>query len=178
MNLANADLWREAAALATYTSRQAPDNDGLRWLSILVNRTATLRFAHMGSPGQPLLTTVLAGEYGRALDLMRLHNPREVFALDGPLIVGTAAEQDLAAMADTILGYSERALDERPDDPAIHAVRALGLVLRSPEKLGPARTEVNRALGLAPADNFLQQAKEYLDSIQRVPGTAPRATRP
>ena len=178
VNLAYADLWREAASLAIDTSRQDPDNDGLRWLSILVNRTAALRFAHMGSPGQPLLTTVLAGEYGRALDLMRLYNPREVFALDGPLIVGTAAEHDLAAMADTILGYSERALVERPDDPSIHAVRALGLVLRSPEELGPARTEVDRALGLAPDDNFLQQAKEYLDSIERVPGTVPEPLGP
>ena len=81
-------------------------------------------------------------------------------------------------MADTILGYSERALVERPDDPSIHAVRALGLVLRSPEELGPARTEVDKALGLAPDDNFLQQAKEYLDSIGRIPGTAPEPPNP
>lgn len=173
VDLANADLWREAASLATDTSRQDPDNEGLRWLSTLVNRTAVSRLSHMGSPGQPLLTAVLAGEYERALDQMRLHLPADVFALDGPLIVGTAAETDLAPMADTILGYSERAIVQRPDDPAIHAVRSLGLVLASPGNLHPARMEVERALELAPGDSFLQQAKEYLDSVDGVPGTEP-----
>ena len=139
VSLAQADLWREAAALAVRTASEAPDDDGLRWLSILVNQTAAARLGHAGSPGQPLLTNVLAGEYAAGLDLMRAHPPAEAFALDGPLIVGTAAETDITTMAVEILDYSERALAQRPDDAAIHAVRALGLALASPDDLDQAR---------------------------------------
>ena len=63
--LAEADLWREAAA---ETARLASAGENLRWLSILVNRTAAARLDHAGSSSQPLLTHVLAGEYGPALD--------------------------------------------------------------------------------------------------------------
>ena len=175
VSLAQADLWREAAALAVRTASGAPDDDGLRWISILVNQMAAARLGHAGSPGQPLLTNVLAGEYGAALDLMRAHPPAEAFALDGPLIVGTAAELDLSTMAVTILDYSERALAERPDDASIHALRALGLALASPDELDRAREAAARALELAPADEFLQQASAFLESAERAPGLPPEA---
>ena len=112
--LAEADLWREAVALAVETASVSPDHDGLRWLSILVNQMAARRLGNAGSPGQPLLTNLFAGEYGAALEQMRAHAPSEVFALDGPLISGTAAETDLATMAVAILDYSERAHGQRP----------------------------------------------------------------
>lgn len=168
--LAEADLWRQAAALAVATARRAPRDDSMRWLSILVNHTAAARLGHAGSPGQPLLTHVLAGEYDAALDLMRAHAPGTVFALDGPLIDGTAAEADLATMAVTILDYTERALTQRPDEASIHAVRALGLALASPDDLDGAREAASRAARLAPGDSFLQAAVAYLDSIERAPG--------
>ena len=173
--LAQADLWREAAALAVQTASGTPDDDGLRWLSILVNQMAAARLGHAGSPGQPLLTNVLAGEYAAALDLMRAHPPAEAFALDGPLIVGTAAETDIATMAVEILDYSERALAERPDDVAIHALRALGLALASPDQLDQAREAAARALELAPADEFLQQVSAFLEAAERAPGLPPEA---
>ena len=48
VSLAQADLWREAAALAVQTASGAPDDDGLRWLSILVNQMAAARLGHAG----------------------------------------------------------------------------------------------------------------------------------
>ena len=173
--LAEADLWREAAALAVQTASGTPDDDGLRWLSILVNQMAAARLGHAGSPGQPLLTNVLAGEYAAALDLMRAHPPAEAFALDGPLIVGTAAETDLTTMAVELLDYSERALAQRPDDASIHAVHALGLALASPDQLDQAREAAARALELAPADEFLQQVSAFLEAAARAPGLPPEA---
>ena len=164
--LAGADLWREAAALAVQTASGTPDDDSLRWLSILVNQLAAARLGHAGSPGQPLLTNVLAGEYAAALDVMRAHPPAEAFALDGPLIVGTAAETNITTMAVTILDYSERALAQRPDDASIHAVRALGLALASPDDLGQAREAAARALDLAPADEFLEQVSAFLEAAE------------
>ncbi len=168
--LARANLWREAGTLAVETSRLMPEHEGLRWLAIAVNRTAALRVAYAGSSGQPLLTNVLAGEYGAAYALMRALTPAEAFALNGPLISGTAAETDLPTMVAYLLFYADEALKVRDDDPAIHAVRALGQVLASPDELSRARSSIGRALRLTPDDPFLQQAKEYLDSIEVAPG--------
>ena len=78
---------------------------------------------------------MFAGEYGAAADLMRALEPAQAFALDGPLIAGTAAEQDLSTMAVQLLDYTERALAVAPDRADIHAVRALGLALASPDDL-------------------------------------------
>ena len=172
VSLAEADLWRQAGALAVATSRRSPGHDGLRWLSILVNQTAALRLAHAGSPGQPLLTNVLAGEYAAALEVMRPHPPEGAFALDGPLISDTAAELDLTTMAVTILDYTERALSQRPDEASIHAVRALGLALASPDQLDPARASARRAAELAPADAFLRQVAVFLEGAGQAPGDA------
>ena len=176
--LAEAGLWRQAAALAVATSRRSPRDDGLRWLSILVNQTAAARLAHAGTPGQPLLTSVLAGEYAAALDLMRAHAPATAFALDGPLVAGTAAELDLATMAVTILDYTGRALTQRPDEASIHAVRALGLAFASPDDLERAREAAGRAAELAPGDSFLRQVASYLDSIDQPPGVPPELPEP
>ena len=178
VRLAEANLWRDAAALAIETSRRAPDHEALRWLSTLVNRMAALRIAYAGSPGQPLLTNVLAGEYGAAFAFMQALTPAEAFALNGPLISRTAAETDLPTMVSYLLFYADEALKVRDDDPAIHAVRALGQVLASPEELSRARSSIGRALRLAPDDPFLQQAQAYLESIEVAPGLPPDAPDP
>lgn len=168
--LAGANLWRDAAALAVETSRRAPEHEGLRWLSIAVDRIAAARLAYAGSAGQPLLTHVLAGEYGAAFALMEALSPEEAFALDGPLVSGTAAERDLPSMVAYLLFYADEALKVRGDDAAIHAVRALGQVLASPDELNRARSSVGRALRLAPDNRFLQEAEAYLDAIEVAPG--------
>ena len=178
VKLAEANLWRDAAMLAIETSRRAPEHEGLRWLSIVVNRMAVLRLAYAGSPGQPLLTNVFAGEYGAAFALMQALPPEEAFALDGPLISGTAAETDLSTMVAYLLFYADEALKVRGDDPAIHAVRALGQVLASPDDLARARSSIGRALRLAPNDRFLQEAAAYLESVEQAPGLPPEAPAP
>ncbi len=172
VRLAGANLWRDAATLAITTSQRAPDNADLRWLSILANRNAALRLGYAGSPGQPLLTSVFAGEYGAAFALMAALPPEEAFALDGPLISGTAAETDLESMVAYLLFYADEALKVRNDDPAIHAVRALGQVLASPDDLARARSSMARALRLAPDDAFLQGSQAFLESIEVAPGAS------
>lgn len=170
VRLAGANFWGDAALLAIETAKQAPDHEGLRLLSVAVNRTAALRLAYAGSPGQPLLTNVFAGEYGAALALMAALPPEKAFALDGPLISGTAAEGDLESMVAYLLFYADESLKVRNDDPAIHAVRALGQVLASPDDLARARSSIGRALRLAPDDGFLQAARAFLESIDVAPG--------
>ncbi|MYB42561.1 MAG: polysaccharide deacetylase family protein [Chloroflexi bacterium] len=173
--LAEAHLWREAAARAVHAAGEVPGHDGLRWLSILVNQVAAARLGHAGSPGQPLLTHVLAGEYAAALDLKRGHPPAQAFALNGPLIIDTAAEHDLTTMAVTLLDYSERALEQRPDDAAIHAVRALAFALASPDQLDRAREAASRAIELSPDDDYLHELAAFLESAERAPGVHPEA---
>ena len=168
--LAKADLWREAAAAAVDASRAFPESAEVRWLSILINWTAVARLNYGGASGQPLLTLVFAGEYAAAADLMRGLAPAQAFALDGPLIAGTAAEQDLSTMAVQLLDYTERALAVAPERADIHAVRALGLALASPADLSGARSALAQAATLAPDDAFFQASRDFLDSVERAPG--------
>lgn len=180
VELARAGLWRKAAEIAIATARAAPGDEGLRWLSILVNRTAAARLAHAGSPGQPLLTTVLAGDYDAALALMAAHHPVRTFALDGPLVAGTAAsdEAGLRDLAARLLDATERALAVQPDDAAIHAVRGLALAIASPDDLARTRAAIATAVVLAPDDAFLANARAYFQSVNRAPGLPADAPAP
>ena len=170
VSLVAADLWREAAAGATALSEQSPLSQGTRWFSILTNRIAAARLAHAGSPGQPLLTRVFAGEYAAALELMRALGPAEAFAVDGPLIVGTAAEEDLATMAVHLLDFTSRALAVAPERADVHTVRALGLALASPDDLSGAVSAMADATALAPDDAFLRASRDFLQGVDRAPG--------
>ena len=171
--LARAGLWREAALAAIATAKQVPESAEVRWLSVLVNRTAAARLIHAGSIAQPLLTMVFAGEYGAAADLMRALDPAQAFALDGPLIVDTEAERDLSTMATQLLDHTTRALAAAPDRAEIHAVHALALTLASPDDLAEARAAMQRAAELAPDDAFYEASHAFLEDAQQAPGTPP-----
>lgn len=171
--LARAGLWRDAALAAIAAARQAPGSAEVRWLSVLVNRTAAARLLHAGSVAQPLLTTVFAGEYGAAVELMRAHDPAQAFALNGPLILDTEAERDPATMATQMLDHTTRALDAAPDRAEIHAVHALSLTLASPDDLSRARSAMQRAVELAPDDPFFAAASDFLVGVPQAPGTPP-----
>ncbi len=176
--LVGADLWREAAAAAASAAGQAPDVDDLRWLSILINRTASLRLASAGQIRQPLVTAVFAGEYRAAVDLMRAHEPPQTFALNGPLVVGTAAEHDVSTLAVRLLDFTERALALEPQRAAAHAVRALGLALASPDQLADARAAMRRAAELEPDDAFYSASLTFLQSVDQAPGEPPQPPGP
>lgn len=180
VELAGAGLWRKAAEIAIATARAAPGDEGLRWLSVLVNRTAAARLAHAGSPGQPLLTTVLAGDYDAALELMAAHHPVRTFALDGPLVAGTAASDEggLRELAARLLEATERALAVQPNDAAIHAVRGLALAIASPDDMARTRAAIATAVVLAPDDAFLANARAYFQSVNRAPGLPADAPSP
>ena len=65
-------------------------------------------------------------------------------------------------MADYLLDYTGRALEVRPGDASIHAVRALGLALESPDDLSRAHEAMRRAHELAPADAWIEAAEAFL----------------
>ena len=78
-------------------------------------------------------------------------------------------------MAVTILDHTERALGQRPDEAAIHAVRSLGLALASPDDLTRAREAARRASELAPGDADLRRIAAFLGAADRAPGLPPAA---
>ena len=160
--LADADLWVEAASLASVLAAQASDDVALRWWTVLIRKIASMKADHAAQSGQPLLTAVFAGDYAKAFELMRAHPPAAVFSPEGPLLAGTAAEGLHETMAHYLLAYTGRALSIRPVDPSIHAVLALALAFNSPGDLTAAREAMDRAVALAPAVEYLRQAQAHL----------------
>lgn len=166
--LVGADLWLDAASLSRDVAARAPDNQQLRRQSFVIGEVAAARLAHAGQSGQPLLTTVFAGEYAQAFELMRVHPPAELFSWGSPLVVGTAAQASHWALAPLLLDHTERALAVRPKDPHIYAVRSLALAFSSPEDLAAARQAVDAALELAPTVDYLRQVQRHLRSTDRL----------
>ena len=166
--LVGADLWRDAASLARDVAARAPDDPRLRRQSFVIGEVAAARLAHAAQSGQPLLTTVFAGEYAQAFELMRAHPPAELFSWESPLVVGTAAQAKHWALAPHLLDHTERALATRPKDPHIYAVRSLALAFSSPENLAPARQAVDAALELAPTVDYLRQVQRHLRTTDRL----------
>ena len=160
--LVDADLWVEAASLASVLAAQASDDMALRWWAVLIRKVASMRADHAAQSGQPLLTAVFAGDYAKAFELMRAHPPAAVFSPESPLLAGTVAEGLHETMAYYLLDYAGRALSMRPYDPFIHAVLALALAFNSPGDLTAARDAMDRAVALAPAVEYLRQAQAHL----------------
>ena len=165
--LAKGDLWRLSAAAIQEAANSLPGNENLNWLATLLQENSRIRLAHAGSPNQPLLTNVIAGEYAAALDLMRKYDPAVLVDPHGPLIKGTAAESDPNRMAAIILDYTDRALEHHPAQAPIHALRAIGLSLTGPDSQDRARGSAASAFRLAPADPLVQQIAEYFDVANR-----------
>ena len=59
----------------------------------------------------------------------------------------------------------------RPGDAAIHAVRALGLTLESPDDLSMAHGAMRRAHELTPTDAWIEAAEAFLRSAAGEAGT-------
>ncbi|MDO9445897.1 MAG: hypothetical protein Q7K37_11325, partial [Dehalococcoidia bacterium] len=91
VRLVEADLWREALATIESARTAAPDDTVILWNAIQIRRVAAVRLAQAGTPQQPLVTNVLAGEYGPALELIRGLSPAEAFDANGPLVSDTVA---------------------------------------------------------------------------------------
>lgn len=160
---ARADLWRRASEASFLAIQEAPGDDEVEWLHLAISRMSDVRLTEAGSPAQPLLTWVLAGEYDAAVALMKQHTPEEVFSVTGPLIAGTAAEGGWEEVTgDYLVDFSTRAIEVDPTLAAAYATRALGHILANPEDWASALADMEEAATLAPGDAFYREARDYL----------------
>ena len=157
-----ADLWIDASQLSTKLSARARNDVSLRWLSILIERIASLNTDSVSWSSVPLLSAVLGGDYARAFEMMRANVPNMAFSAEGPLIVETTSDGLGGDVTDYLFDYTERALEVRPDDPHIHAVRALALAVDSPDDKTAGVGALERAVSLAPDVEWLRQAQSFL----------------
>ncbi len=167
--LVEADLWSRAQTTIESALAVAPTNEVVAWDYRLVRRIASERLAQAGSPQQPLLTFVLAGEYAQAAALMAALPPEQVFDRAGPLIEGTQAVGWEEAMGLYLIDYATRALAMDGSLHEAHAVRALGHLLVRPDAWADALIEMDAALELQPGNAFYQAAVAYL--LEQAGGT-------
>ena len=160
--LVEADLWREALTMIEAAHAAAPDDTEILWNAIQIRRVAAVRLAQAGAPQQPLVTSVLAGEYGPALELIRGLSPADVFDADGPLVSDTVAIGWQEAMGQYLIDHATRALAVSPDLHEAYAVRAVGQVLLRQGAWGEALADMDAAAALQPDEPFYQAAIEYL----------------
>lgn len=160
-----ADLWREAAATFQEAVQLDPSDQEVWWMSLLAGRIADARLAHAGAAAQPLLTHVLAGEHDAAAELMRAVDPADAFDPTGALMAGTDGLRAPGRMAELLIDYASRAIGYDPERHAAYVVRALGVLLDDPDRIGEARADLEHALELQPEDDFYQAALAYLEEI-------------
>ncbi len=158
-----ADRWQVALDAIEAAREADPGHRDIAWNARLIGRIAAERLAQSGSPQQPLVTAVLAGDYAEAFLLMRAHVPAQVFALDGPLVAGTVAVGWEDTMGTYLVDYATRAIALEPDLAEAYLVRALGRIYADPDDAwGEALTDADRALALQPSDAFTQAVVAYL----------------
>ncbi|MQC25738.1 MAG: hypothetical protein DWG78_02210 [Chloroflexi bacterium] len=161
--LVEADLWREARGIIQEALALEPANEQLQWSARVVTRTADERLAQAGSPPQPVVTNLLAGEYGSIVALMRALPPADVFDPEGPLVAGTVAEGWEGLMGEYLIDYASRALALDPARHEAFVARALGQVLLDPATgWGLALADIDAALAIAPDDAFYQACQTFL----------------
>lgn len=164
--MVEADLWVDASLLSAELSAQVPDDVSLRWSSVLIKRIASLNTDNVSWSQMPFLSTVFAGDYALAFEMMRANFPEMAFSPEGPLTVGSTPDgkRDYVRddVAEHLLDHTGRALTVRPDDPDIHAVRALALSVVSPDDGTATLAALDRAAALAPGIEWLRSAQSFL----------------
>ena len=106
VELAEADLWRDAAAAIDRALSLADGNEAVTASGALIDATATRRLAHAQESPFSLLALVLAGEYEAAVELLRELAPAAIFDRAGPVVAGTVADGHVDALASALVDYA------------------------------------------------------------------------
>ena len=176
MDLAEADLWREADAAIIEAVLLAQADAGvtsadatiLEWDRILIDIIGSRRLTHIARSDYPLLAAVFAGEHSDAVDTIRRFAPAEVFSRSGPLLAGTVAAGFPGILASYLIDYAGRAVLAQPDLAPAYFLRALGTYLLDGTTNSQTRADARRALALAPVDSLYRAVVEFLeDSASR-----------
>jgi tetratricopeptide (TPR) repeat protein len=162
IDLAQAELWKDARMIINEAVHQEPDNEIIRWNEAVIETIADARENARSS--YPLMDWVFFGDYEAVLNNMRTYAPSEIFSRQSPLIVGTSAEGSEASMAETIQTFTSSALALRPDMASAYFLRGWAIYLRD-QNVPAALADVQKAAELAPDDPLFASALAYLQSL-------------
>ena len=156
-------LWKEAMAAVDEGRQLKLDDPTFEWNGIVIELNAEAKRKAADDPefGYSILDQIFYGDYEAAVDVMRAYAPDEIFTLDTPLIIGTAAEGSTELLADWITRTATSALSVQPELAPAHYLRgwASYLATQDPEL---AVRAVALAAAFAHDDPFYQESIAYL----------------
>lgn len=165
--LADAGLWQDAGMLTSeIDAANASIQDATAtWNSALIGLTAEARAAQARRGSYPLLGSVFYGDYTAVIGIFSGYSPEEIFSLPNPLIVGTVAEGFEQALVESIVSYTTRALQQKPDLATAYFLRGWAHYLQDPQSTS-ALADVQQAADLEPAQALFTQSLTLLGQQQ------------
>jgi hypothetical protein len=161
VNLAGAELWKEAQATAAQALALAPQDPTVIWNAALIGLYAEAYQSQLKDSPYPLLVQVFYGDYAAALDVMRPYPADQIFASDTPLVTGTIASGWEDALSERITMGTTRALAVEPNLAAAYFLRGWATHLVRPGD-PQVKTDIEKAAALAPDEPLFAASLAYL----------------
>jgi hypothetical protein len=161
VELAQAGLWKDARTTIAQAQALQPKDPTVGWDAALIRLHADAREEQARSGPYPLLGNVFFGDYAAALDVVRPYTPAQLFDPDGPLVVGTVAEQWLPQLVEAVETTATAALKAQPDLAAAYFLRGWAAYLNQPGS-SEALADLQRAATLAPSEPLFARSLQYV----------------
>jgi hypothetical protein len=161
VQLAGAELWKEAQAAAEKALALAPQDPTVVWNAALIRLYAEAYQAQIKDSPYPLLVQVFYGDYAAALDVMRPYTASQIFASDTPLVTGTIASGWEEALSERVISSTTQALAVEPDLAAAYFLRGWATHLVKPDD-PQVKADIEKAAALDPNEPLFAAGVAYL----------------
>jgi hypothetical protein len=161
VELAGAELWKEAQASAEKALALAPQDPTVIWNAALIRLHAEAYQSQLKDSPYPLLVQVFYGDYAAALDVMRPYTVSQIFDANTPLVTGTIASGWEDALSERIVTSTTRALTVEPNLAAAYFLRGWATHLVKPSD-PQAKADIEKAATLAPYEPLFTAGLAYL----------------
>jgi hypothetical protein len=165
VRLAQAGLWKEAVAAADAGGLSNSTDPVIRWNGALIQLHAdAFKQQAAEAPANTLLPNLFYGDYDAVLDVLRPHQPADLFNRDTPLIKGTLIEDWEEVLINWITTTTTSAIAAQPDLAATYFLRGWATYLQDPGS-PLALDDVERAAQLEPNEPLYTQSVVYLKQL-------------
>ncbi|HLF26633.1 MAG TPA: hypothetical protein VJG32_09870 [Anaerolineae bacterium] len=177
IELVQAGLWKDALVQAeeayglVQLNPQMAEAEIAVWDYALIKLHADALAEHAATGPYPLLGNVFYGDYPAAANVMRAYSPEQLFTLASPLIAGAVAETWIPGLTYYITSSVNSALTVQADLAPAYFLRGWAEYLDNPAN-PQARSDVNQAATLAPADTLFANSAAYLANASPPPPPA------